>query len=102
MLGFLIGIAGGLAEFFMLRALVNRLTSARDIPFWLPLAKIGVLVACLLACAFWLPQQLMWAGIGMAAALVGGGLISLIAGIIRDKRRKKNMSPDGTGDDSHT
>ena len=95
MIGLAIGLVCGAVEFKLLLLLVKRISDGGIPPFWLPLLKIGVLVACLVPCGLLVPDQLYLAGIGVAAVLIVGGFVKFVLGMRRDRRAKTG---DGSGD----
>ena len=72
MLGFFIGVASGVIQFFLLLKFTGALSggkiSGKTIIF--AITQFLFPFTILLLCAFFLSESLMWIGIGMAAALI--------------------------------
>lgn len=80
MLGFVIGFAAGIGQFFLLSRFVSMVTSGT---FSINAAVFGILqfiipLIVLLLCVFVARQDLTWAAMGIAAALIGGAVIKFI------------------------
>ena len=89
--GFMIGLAAGAVYFYVLSRFTAMVTGGT---FTMRMALIGFLqffipLAVLVLCAFFLPNQLLWVGTGMAAALLGSAVIKFIL-VQRKKGRDKS------------
>jgi len=88
MLGFFIGLVSGVVQFFMLLKFTTALSggkfSGKTVIF--AITQFLFPFAVLLLCAFFLHDDLMWTGIGMAAALIVSAVIRFI---IVSKTNKK-------------
>jgi len=89
-LGFLIGIASGVVQFFLLLKFTTAVTGGKIN------GKVAIFAitqflfpfAVLLLCAFFLNEKLMWVGIGMAAALIISAVIRFLT-VSKSKKPKR-------------
>ena len=88
MLGLFIGIISGVIQFFLLLKFTTSVTGGKAggktvifavTQFLLPLAV-------LILCALFLNANLMWVGIGMAAALIGSAIVKFVLLSKKDKK----------------
>lgn len=83
MIGFFIGIIGGSIEFVLLYKFVNAITSGGRVSVVTILLKLFVLAGALLLCAFTVPDELAWAGIGFVLPLILGAVIRFVVYMIK-------------------
>ena len=74
MKGFLLGLICGSVELLLLRRFVNGITRAEKTPIVILLLKIVVMGAFLMVCAIYMPDELLWAGSGIALVLLSGSI----------------------------
>ncbi len=88
MAGALIGALCGVIEFFLLKRLTAGVTSQQGaLPVGTVLAKIAVLAACMLLCAFTYPKQLIWAATACCGVLIVCCIVSFVIQTNRDKNK---------------
>ena len=85
MAGALIGVVFGAVSLYLLIKFITALTGQGKIPVLMAAMRPVCIIAGLLLTAFVFPDQLIWAGIGMAAVLILG---ALVATVVRMKRKK--------------
>lgn len=80
MLGFIIGGASGAAQFWMLSRFTQAITGGtfNTKAVLLGVAQFLIPLIVLLVCALLLRNDLLWAGVGMASALLGCALARFI------------------------
>ncbi len=93
MLGLLLGVACGAAEFYLLRVLVLGISKG-GVPIWVLPAKLLVLAAFLVPCALLLKDQLMGCGIAAAATLIGFSLVWFVLLKARDRSARNAMGSE--------
>ena len=89
MIGAILGITGCMAQFFLLKKLVNIVTSGKKFNVKIILciaAQIPLPVCILLLCALFFREQLIYCGIGMAGMLL---LLSIITFIVHMGKESK-------------
>ena len=89
MIGAILGIIGGFAQFMLLKKLADTVTSGKEIgtrTIILVLAQISLPVCILTLCALLIKDQLLYCGIAMATALM---LTSIITFVVRMRRKSK-------------
>ena len=87
-LGLFIGIASGVVQFFLLLKFTTSVTGGKVSGKTVIFAVTQFLFpfAVLLSCALFLNVNLMWVGIGMAAALVGSAIVKFVILSKKDKK----------------
>ena len=90
MIGAILGIAGGGAQFFILKKLVGAVTSGEKLNAKIILyilAQMPLMICILLLCAFFFREQLIYCGIGMAGMLLLLSIINLIARMRKESKK---------------
>jgi len=86
MIGLLIGFLSGAVQFFLLQKFVGTLSkgqvSNRTVIFAVTQFLFPFIV--LVICGFFIGDSLLWVGIGMAAALIAGGVLRFV-GVLKKK-----------------
>ena len=85
MAGMLIGVVFGAISLYLLIKFVTALTGQGKIPVLMAALQPVCIIAGLLLTAFLFPDQLIWAGIGMAAVLILGAIIMAAVHIKRKR-----------------
>lgn len=92
MIGLLIGLAGGAIQYIFLRKLAKRISTGSAggnlgliiaLQFFVPAAVLGL-------CAVIRAGDLLYAGIGITAVIVGGSLIEFIIAMRRSGKKDSN------------
>lgn len=90
MLAFFWGVAWGAGAFACLRAASGRFLRGELSALPLMAANLALIGACLGLCALLFPKGLVWAGAGLAAILILGGLLQIM-GRLPAGGRKENI-----------
>ena len=86
MLAFVIGAAFGCAALYCLSLFSRAVVSGTPSKAFLPLfGNMGAIGAGLAISAIWLRDQIMWAGIGLVAAIVAGAFAVFAMRTIKKK-----------------
>ena len=85
MAGMLIGAVFGAISLYLLIKFVTALTGQGKIPVLMVALQPVCIIAGLLLTAFLFPDQLIWAGIGMASVLILGAIIMAAVHIKRKR-----------------
>lgn len=80
MWGFVLGLACGGVECFLLRKLTGSVSEGKSIPFWIVPAKMAALALFLVPCGLFFADQLHWAAAGAVSALIAGAAILSLPG----------------------
>ena len=89
MVGLLIGLAGGVLQYILLRKLAKRLSAGMPggglgwiiaLQFLIPAPVLGL-------CAAVRTDDLLYAGIGITAVIIGGSLTEFIIALRRSKKK---------------
>ena len=76
MIGWIIGIVGGIGELYLLYKLIPYITGkGQKSVLPLVLAKLVLLAGILIAMAVFAPSQLLYATTGMVGVLIGGAIV---------------------------
>lgn len=81
MWGFLLGVACGGVECFLLHKLTGSVSRGQQIPFWIIPAKMAALALFLVPCGLFFADQLHWAAAGAVGALVVGAIVLGLPGL---------------------
>jgi hypothetical protein len=82
LLGFIIGSASGVVQFWMLSKFVGSVISGNlnTNAVLFAVSQFLLPLITLLSCGLLISQSLLWAGIGMAASLIVGSIIKFLSG----------------------
>lgn len=86
MIGGAVGLVTGLSGFLLLKKFVYAVVSREKATVLLGMIQPLLIIFGLMCCAFLIPEQIYLAGLGTAAVIIAGTIISTIRSICANKR----------------
>ncbi len=78
MLGLILGLCCGVVQFIFLRRFVRSVSSGGKPAVGLGILQLLLPAALLLGCAFFMPEDLVWAALGIVCPLILGSVVQFI------------------------